>query len=215
MKQIIAKDFYGDNCLNDSVIKVTGPRRPKGWVEIYEIDEHNQSKKLGKFNLVVYQGRELIAQRMFYTDNSQAITSPDEYISWFGIGSGGVNVGDPYNPSSPISTDRNLNNEIPISAIDTTCGDFHDGFYWKKPIESITFEQDQYNDNAWLIVKTISRVSLGDANGSHISEAALFSAAGGPIPNHSGPFHMFSKITFPDVVKVNTRQLLFIWYIYF
>jgi len=213
---IVAKDFYGDNCLVDAFSnKVSGARRPQGWVEIFEIDENGNEKLLGKHNLVVYQGRELIAQRMFNLKNTQVLTDPAEYISWFGIGSGGVNVGDPFNPSSPVATDIDLYNELPISAIDSTCGDFHDGFYFKKPIESIEFEQDGYNNNSWLIVKTVSRVSLGDANGSQISEAALFTAVDGPVPNHTGPFHMFSRITFPTVVKVDTRQLLFIWYIFF
>ena len=216
INKIVAKDFYGDHCLNDKILgNDSDKRRPQGWVEIYEIDESNNENLIGKHNLVVYQGRELIAQRMFFVSNPQTVTNPDEYISWFGVGSGGVNVGDPFNPSPPVSTDTNIYNELPISAIDATCGDFHDGFYYKKPIESIDFEQDPYNNNAWLIVKTVSRVSLADANGLQISEAGLFSAAGGAIPNHSGPFHLFSRVTFPTVVKVDTRQLLFIWYIYF
>jgi len=214
--KIINKDKYGDYCLSDSVKgQDSQKRKPQGWVEIYEVDENNVEHLIGKHNLVVYQGRELIAQRMFNVNNVQSIPEPNEYISWFGIGSGGVNTGDPFNPSPPVSTDTDIYNELPINAIDATCGDYHDGFYYKKPIESITFEQDSYNNNSWLIVKTVSRVSLGDANGSHISEAGLFSAADGAIPNHPGPFSLFSRITFPTVVKVNTRQLLFIWYILF
>jgi len=215
-KKIVAKDFYGDNCLADNILKQDSDKRnPQGWVEIYEIDENENEKLLGKHNLVVYQGRELLAQRLFNYSNSQVDTDPNEYIAWFGIGSGGVNVGDPFNPSPPIATDTDIYNELPINAIDSTCGDFHDGFYFKKPIESIDFQQDTYNNNSWLIVKTVSRVSLGDSNGSHISEAGLFSSLNGPVPNHPGPFHMFSRVTFPTVVKVDTRQLLFIWFIYF
>jgi len=213
--KIVANDFYGDNCLKDNFAKDgSADRRPEGWVEIYEVDEDGTEILKQKSNLVVYQGREVIAQRMFNI-NSSANGTKDEYITWFGIGSGGVNVGDPFNPTPPVATDTDLSIPIPISNIDPTCADLNGGFYYKKPIESFSFEQDTYNDDAWLIVKTVSRVALADCDNAHISEAGLYTSEGGPIANYGGPFHIFSKVTFPTVVKTNTSQLLFIWYIYF
>ena len=216
INKIVAKDFYGDNCLKGSLDQMESTTRfPKGWVELYEVDEKGSEKLISKSNLVVYLGRETIAQRMFGLENEYSLPTKDETISWVGIGSGGVNTGDPFNPSPPVSTEIDLVSELPISSTDTTCADLKEGFYYKKPIESITFEQDTYNNNSWLIAKTISRISLSDSIDSHISEAGLFTSEGGQIPGYAGPFHLFSKVTFPTVVKTNTRQLLFIWYIYF
>jgi len=216
IKKIITKDFYGDNCLVDSVTASKGKERhPQGWVEVYEIDENGIENLHSKSNLVVYQGRETISQRMFNVENVSCPSTRDDIIAWVGVGSGGVNVGDPFNPSPPVATDTDLAVPVQISAIDPTCADLRGGFYYKKPIESVEYEQDTYNNNSWLIAKTTSRISLADSDGEHISEAGLYSSAGGPIPNYAGPFHLFSRVTFPPVVKVNTRQILFIWYLYF
>lgn len=215
--KIINKDFYGDNCLQDSLIDASvAPRSPQGFVELYEVDENDNEKLLSKSNLVVYSGREVIAQRLFNKSNALTSATENEFICWFGIGSGGTNVGDPLTPSPPVATDLDLAISAPISNIDPSCGDKRaDGYWYKKPIDTIEFEQDVYNSNAWLIVKTVSRVSLADAIDQHISEAGLFTSEDGNLPDHPGPFHLFSKVTFPTVVKTSTRQLLFIWYIYF
>ena len=217
-RKIIIKDSYGDECLADTFSRNDSNvvnSKPQGWVEVYEVDENGTEKLLSKSNLVVYLGRETIAQRMFGLDNASSATTKDETISWFGIGQGGATMGDPLTPVPPVSTDTDLAGEIPISNIDQSCADFRNGAFFKKPIETIEFEQDAFNDNAWLIVKTISRVSLSDAVSANINEAALFTSDGGAIASYPGPFHMFSKVTFPTVVKTTTRQILFIWYIYF
>jgi len=214
--KIVVKDMYGDNCLKDKVFeKGSDERHPRGWVEIYEVDENGNEKLHAKSNLVVYVGRETIAQRMLGLTNTASSSTKDETISWIGIGSGGVNVGDPFNPSPPVATDTDLAVPVQISATDLSCADLQGGFYYKKPIESIEFEQDTYNNNSWLIAKTISRISLSDCVDEHISEAGLFTSEGGTIAGYGGPFHLFSRVTFPTVVKTNTRQLLFIWYLYF
>jgi len=217
-KKIVVKDMYGDNCLKDNVHQSNNEkkRHPQGWVEIYEIDENNNKKLHAKSNLVVYLGRETIAQRMFGIDNLPSESTKDETITWLGVGSGGVNIGDPFNPSPPVATDTDLAISIGIVPdTDSSCADPRSGFFYKKPIENIEFEQDTYNNNSWLIVKTISRISLGDCKDEHISEAGLFTSEGGPIAGYTGDFHLFSRVTFPPVVKTDTRQLLFVWYIYF
>jgi len=197
IQKVVAKDYYGDNCLKDNTFQNDAvERHPQGWVEVYEVDENENEKLIAKSNLVVYLGREIIAQRMFGTDNPNANASSTrhETITWLGIGSGGVNVGDPFNPSPPVATDVDLAEEISFSDIDPSYADFRNGHYYKKPIETVEFEQDTYNNNAWLIVKTISRISLSDATDAHISEAGLFASNGGPIANYSGPFHLFTNL---------------------
>ena len=215
-KDIIVEveDKYGDHCLGDSCFRSgSEPRRPQGHVEIYEVLEDGKKKLIEKSNLVVYKGRELVAVRLAGADYASITPTKDEFISWFGLGSGGVTVADPFTPISPTNSDSDLANEIPISAVDTTCGDYHDGAYYKHQLDSLDFEQDVYNDDRWLILKTTTTIGSGDANGYQLSEAGLFSSentAGG----YSGAFNLFARVTFAAIVKDSSRRLIFIWYIY-
>lgn len=213
--KFIIEDKYGDNCLSAEIgdSALGDSRKPEGFVEIYEVDENNNEQLVGKSNLVVYVGRELIAQKIVKINNPAIDTDFNEGLFWFGVGSGGVNEGDPFNPSPPVSIDNGLYVDLPISDADPTCADPREGWFYKKPIESVEFEQDPYNDNSWLIIKTVSRVSVSDALGAYISEAGLFTALEN-TPGYTGDFHLFSRVTFPTITKSETRQLLFIWYIY-
>jgi len=209
------KEKYGDNCLNDNTSKnISNERRPKGEVEIYDKDK----KLLRKSNLVVYQGRETLIQRIFSVDNTYSDGGPDSRIAWFGLGSGGVSGSDPFDPSSPISSDTDLYSEIPISITDTTCGDLRvDGYYYKHPFESVIFEQDVSNDNAWLTAKITIQIGADDANDQQISEAGLFmadSSAAGYSPGADN-FSIYSRVTFPTILKTSDRKLTFVWYLYF
>ena len=212
--EINVNDNYG-KCLKDSVVPLKGKdRKPEGYVEIFEISDDGKKKKLGKHNLVVYQAREYVAERILNTNNVNTSTTPDMFISWLGVGDGGTPVGDPLNPTAPVNTDTDLSNEVPVSTTDTNCADYRSGAYWKKPIGSIEFEQDSSNNNEYLIGKLTITLGTDDANGYNLSEAGLFvssSASGG----HAGPFYMFSIVTFPTIVKDSSRQLLFLWYLYF
>ena len=213
--KIIIKDEYGKNCITASMGDNAhgGQRKPEGFVEIYEVDDDGKQKLIGKSNLVVYVGRELIAQHLVHLNNPSSSTDREEALYWLGVGSGGTSVGDPFNPNPPISSDEDLYESLPISTIDVSCGDLRSGEYYKKPIEAIEFQQDPYNDNAWIILQTTSRISVSDCLGLNISEAGLFSSVDN-APGATGPFHLFSRVTFPTMVKTETRQLLFIWYIY-
>ena len=212
--QIEATDHYGRECLEDALIrKGESGRHPKGFVEIYEISKDGKKKKIGKSNLVTYQGREWIGERLFNTDNTYVDTTADQFISWLGLGSGGCPVGDPLNPTAPSNTDTDLDTEVPINASDPTCADFRAGAYYKHPFDSVEFIQDTDNDNKYLICRVTTTIGIDDANGYNLSEAGLFvcdSSAGGA----TGPFKLFSRITFPSIVKTSDRQLGFIWYIY-
>jgi len=209
------EDRYGEECLTDSHGKRLDltVRRPVGHVEVYELTKDNKKRLLRKSNLIVNVGREMIAQ---HTLNVESSASPDkdEFIWWLGLGSGGTNPGDPFDPAPPTTSDTDLDTEIPINAVDTTCADFHDGAYYKHPFDDVTFEQDVNNDSAWLIARVVTTLGPTDANNQQVNEAGLFSAtstAGG----HSGPFHLFSRVTFPTILKTSENQLIFVWYLYF
>jgi len=221
--EVVARDYYGDECLKDSIQSSNNRSEkapPTGYVEIYEVDDNNQKKLLGKHNLVLYQGREWLAQRMMNFENSNVTSTKDEFLSWFGLGNGGVIPGDPFNPSPPVLTDDNLSSEIMISAVDSSAADYHiidsehpEEGYYKVPFDSIEFEQDPYNDDRWLIVKITTTIGVSYANNKQISEAGLYTAASS-VGGYSGNFTLFSRVTFPSLVKTTDRRLIFTWFLY-
>jgi len=205
---------YGDSCIKDAVNSMNSKaRKPEGYVEIYSIDKNGTKQKVGKSNLVLYMGREWIASRLCNINNSNIIQEEDEFISWFGLGNGGTPIGDPLNPNTPTNILTGLSNEIPLHSTDSSCADLRSGEYYKHPLDSIDFQQDALNDNKYLILKVTTTISIDHANGYNLSEAGLFtsnSTTGG----HTGPFNIFSIVTFPSIVKDDTRQLVFYWYLY-
>lgn len=219
--EIKAFDYYGDHCLGDSLNKRESiDKRPKGLVKIYELSNDGNKKLIHKNNLVVYLGRELLAQRLVNTENLYATPTKDEFLTWFGLGDGGVDVADPFVPIAPIITDNDLSSRVMINATDSSCADYHiiaTGYpeigYYKKPFDSVTFEPDAMNSNKWLIVRISVTIGANDANGNQLSEAGLFTAASSS-GGYSGQFNMFSKVTFPTIVKTDARRLVFAWYLY-
>lgn len=214
--QINIHDYYGE-CLQDGInINHQNNRGPKGFVEIYETLNDGQKKLIGKPNLVLYIGREWIAQRLFNSNNSAVTSSPGDFIYWVGLGDAGAPAGDPLTPTAPTNTDTGLGNDIMINATDSTNGDYRLSpivGYYKQPIDGVEFEQDENNSDKYLIVKVQITVGADNGNGYNISEAGLFTAptnSGG----ETGPFTIFSKTTFPSIVKTSSRILTFIWYIY-
>jgi len=208
-------DRYGEFCFGDGTDKIdTKSRRPMGRVEIYEETDGERKKIYESNNLVVYLGREFAAVRLFEVDNANIDPVKEEFICWFGLGDGGVTPGDPLDPLLPTNFDTDMANEVPISATDSSYGDFHDGYYWKHPIDNVEYYQDDANSNMWLVAQVTTIISTADANGELLSEAGLFSAASN-TGSYAGPFHLFARITFPTIVKDSTRQLVFVWYIYF
>lgn len=221
--EVQVRDHYGEYCLNDSVNKKANQvRSPKGFVEIYEVLDNGDKKLIGKNNLVLYVGREWLASRAFNLANPFILPSQSEFISWFGLGNGGVIPGDPFNPAPPVITETELASKIMINATDTSCADYHvislpeypeEGFY-KKPFEGIDFEIDELNNDKYLIVKVTTAIASTDANGKQLSEAALYTAesnSGG----YTGPFNIFARVTFPSIVKTSDRRLIFAWFLYF
>ena len=211
------EDHYGDfaDTLN-SKEKDSSKRGPKGFVEIYDVDENGNKQLIGKHNLVVYTGRETVACHMLNTPNPSLSSGAEctEFISWLGIGSGGVSSGDPLDPISPQNDNTDLVSEIAINSTDANCGDFRSGAYYKRPFDLITYERDYDNDDSWLIAKIMSNINIFDANGNNISEAGLFTSSSN-VGGYSGHFTLFARVTFPVIVKSPARQLVFIWYLYF
>ena len=222
--EIVARDYYGDECLADRCSmggnQPIDRKTPHGYVEIYEVDENNKKKLVGKSNLVLYYGREMLAQRLFNLPNGNVTPTKDEFISWFGVGDGGAIPGDPLNPQPPILTDTGLASDIMITATDSSAADYHivaPGYpkegYYKIPFDGVEFEQDELNDDKWLIIKTQITVGADYANGEQISEAGLFSAESA-LGGYTGQFSLFARVTFPSIVKTADRRLIFSWYLY-
>ena len=213
-------DKYGDclsdwTCMNPELKEI---QRPKGFVEIFEVDKDTK-KLIGKSNLVVYLGRQWLISSALRTPNTMITPTEEEFICWFGLGTGGCPIGDPLNPVAPTVNDTSLDNEIMINASDATCGDYRitpvTGYY-KHPFDSVSFEQDADNYNTWLIARVATTIGPSDGNGYNLNEAGLFTAESS-VGGYSGvdKFHLYARVTFPTIVKSSSRQLLFIWYLYF
>lgn len=220
--EINAVDNYGE-CISDSVNKKKPSAdrlKPKGYVEIYEQLADGKKQLVGRHNLVLYLGREWLAQRIVDKENAAITATKDEYVTWFGLGDGGVIEGDPFDPAPPVITDTELAERIMINATDSSAADYHvasvgypETGYYKIPFDTVDFEQDSLNDDNWLIVKITVTVKVDDANGKQLNEAALYTAessAGG----YSGNFTLFSRVTFPSIVKTSDRRLIFNWFLY-
>jgi hypothetical protein len=226
--EIRVTEEYGDNCFKDSVQNGAGnfERRPKGRVEIYEVGEDGKKRLVRKNNLVVYLGRETLAQMLVNQTNVDELGNPrlpsnrNHYLSWFGLGDGGVLPADPFDPVPPANENNDLQSRVMVNASDSSSGDYHvattgypkTGFY-KLPFDNIVFERDPLNNNKWLVLKITTTVGVDDANNERLSEAGLFTAtsnAGG----HSGTFTLFARVTFPTLIKDSTRRLVFVWFLY-
>lgn len=214
-EQYIIKSYdHYSKCLNDSCfVNRNENQGASGYVEIYDRDKYGNENFIGKHNLVVYHGRELIAQKIMKLNNQFATPELDEFICWLGVGSGGANPGDPFNPSPPTNSDIDLATSVPINTSDPVCADFHDGSFYKRPIDEVIFEVDSLNENSWLIIRTTTTIGLSDCVDGEINEAGLFTALEN-TPGYEGPFHLFSRITFPTLIKTITRELIFVWYLF-
>ena len=205
---------YGNSCIQDAVNSINAKsRKPEGYVEIFSIDADGKEQQVGKSNLVLFTGREWIASKICNLKNVSIDQNEVDFINWIGLGNGGAPAGDPLNPNVPVNTITSLSSEIPLHPSDTSCADLSSGQYYKHPFDSIQFQQDALNDDKWLILKVTTTISVDHANGYNLNEAGLFTSdsdAGGAV----GPFNLFSIVTFPSIVKDDTRQLVFYWYLY-
>jgi hypothetical protein len=86
--------------------------------------------------------------------------------------------------------------------------------YYKIPFDlPPEFEQDSLNDDKWLVLKIVTTVGASYANDKQLSEAGLYTAESSN-GGYSGQFTLFSRVTFPSIVKTSDRRLIFTWYLY-
>jgi len=226
--EIRVTELYGDKCFVDKFQQGGGgKRRPEGMVEIWEEDENGNKKLVRKNNLVVYLGRETLAQILVDQNNVDDIGNPriastkEHFISWFGLGDGGVLPADPFDPVPPANENNDLNSRVMINATDSSCADYHleteSGYpktgYYKHFFSSIVFERDELNDNRWLVLKITTPIGVDDANDERLSEAGLFTSES-KLGGYNGQFTLFSRVTFPTIIKDASRRLIFVWYLY-
>ncbi len=222
--RIESRDFYGDNCLEDQVgfNEVKAERKPQGHVHIYEEVDGSKRKLIHKSNLVVYIGREMLAQRAMNVANVSVSSDKDDFISWFGAGDGGVRPADPLDPVPPINSDEELSARIMIRStpsantyadLNSAGGSYPETGYYKKAFDSVEYENDNLNDDAYLIAKITTTIDATDANGKQLSEAGLFSSDSFTVAATN--FTLFARVTFPSLIKTSERRLIFVWYLYF
>jgi len=252
--EVVARDFYGENCLVDSALtRRNQDRKPEGLVEVYDVKDDGTKKLIRKNNLVIYQGRETLAQMLVRVNTVDEDGLPpltpvagnkDMWINWFGLGQGAADTecspgsGDVFAPEPPSNEDTELKCPVMINATDASSADYHvlddpgypggncqgtGGLYpatgnYKHPFNAISFEQDNLNDNKWMVIKISTIIGIDDANGSTlggqaINEAGLYTAAS-DIGGYAGPFALFARVTFPTLLKDSTRRLQFVWYLF-
>lgn len=138
--EVVAKDFYGENCLVDSTVKPERFRKPEGLVEVYDIKDDGTKKLVRKNNLVLYQGRETLAQMLVRTNTVDEDNQPplqpvagnkDHFLCWFGLGQGSADTecspgsGDVFAPEPPTNEDIELACPVMINPSDASCADYH------------------------------------------------------------------------------------------
>ncbi len=139
--EIVARDFYGEHCLVDSALtRQSQERKPEGVVEVYDIKDDGTKKLIRKNNLVLYQGRETLAQILVRVNTVDEEGIPplqpvagnkDMWLNWFGLGQGAADTecspgsGDVFAPEPPANEDTELACPIMINATDTSSADYH------------------------------------------------------------------------------------------
>jgi len=193
-----------------------GDSMNKGFVEVYAKIKGEDKKLVAKSNLIVYTGREWLLSRIFNknnTDLSYYNDNKDWFISWISFGDGGAPTTDPLNPNPPLSTDTELCHEIVIGNNTTL---YADGGK-KKPIQDLSFVQDNANSNRYLIAQANVTLDETEANNININEAGLWIANSDKPeadPNKADKFQLFAHVTFPSIVKSTNLALQILWYIY-
>jgi hypothetical protein len=175
----------------------------KGVVEIYD-KQKNLMERTN--NLVVYNGREFAASKIFgigdYTDWN---------ITHFGIGKGGTSDADPTTKIGPEDNDTDLYEPLVLNKSDSSY--LANGVL--KPIgsENIYIEQDPNTDNHYTRIRielTIDPTLEPDLlTPAKINEAALF------YTDSNGNYRIFAHVTFTDKYIEQNEKLYITWYILF
>jgi hypothetical protein len=198
-------------------------KRPKGRVNIFERKDDGSLPKIeDTSNLIVYNGREWLAQRAVnQAFIGQPTTNPQNYINWFGLGTGGAGA-NLLIPIVPTAADYQLNQQVVINSADSELaygGRLH-------PFDSIEFLEDTANNNRILIVSISTTISKTEANGPNngsgptdyydLNEAGLYTSnSNDPNVFILSTLKLFARVTFSTIRKNVNRSLVFVWYIYF
>ena len=209
---------------------------PVGWVQMrYK----GILEDLG-FNLVVAQGREFAAQKLFNTISYDGGTVPvdmrDRYISHFAIGGGGATCsGDTFVLTGPTVCDTHLYKAITLGS-SSYLNEPHvftqDGvFYYQDAVKLITasggstyLESVTYTGGSgcsyYTRVKNTCIIPSGEPQGLDpgasvpVSEAGLYMVE----PDNGSYFDtalLFAHICFPPKWKEKESELQIIWYVLF
>lgn len=196
----------------------------KGKIEIFE-----ENKKIEETtNVVVFSGREWLAQRAFGTVNvnTNYNSGVDWTISYVAFGQGGA-TSDILTPSPAESVDEGLKSPVMLNKNESNYLTVEsDTPNWQlKSIENrFDYDEDSANLNRQLIVSINNTLLKTDANGPDsdnptyydINEIGLFITdpnIGDPVDKSN--ISLFARTTFSTLRKVQTRQLVFSWKIYF
>ena len=207
--------------------KKTPQRGPVGWVQVLL----NHKKVFEGNNLVVAQGREFVAQKLFSTSLYDGGSRPNYTgynISHFSIGSGGATAsGSTYTLLGPYICDVALSQPIQLGNTiyldepsNFDAGDnihtYHDAV---KPIVTdgeILLEPDDYGGGTctyYTKVKCVCKIPAGEPSGILSGESVQVSEAGLYFVDSTPDVKMFSHICFPPKWKEKESDLTINWYI--
>lgn len=202
-------------------------RGPVGWVQVLL----NHKKVFEGNNLVVAQGREFVAQKLFNTSAYDGGSRPNYTgytIGHFSIGSGGAtSSGSSYTLLGPYICDTALNEPIQLgntSYLDEPSNyDAGDNIHLYqdsvKPVSvdgEILLEPDDYGGGActyYTKVKCVCKVPAGEPSGILSGESVQVSEAGLYFVDATPDVKMFSHICFPPKWKEKESDLTINWYI--
>lgn len=203
-------------------------RGPIGWVEILL----NHKKVFNGPNLVVAQGREFVAQKLFNINSFDGGARPDlrnHRISHFAIGSGGATAsGNSYTLLGPYICDVSLSQPIQLGNTsylnEPSNHDSGDNIHVYtdsvKPITTdgeIILEPDDYGGGTctyYTKVKCVCKIPAGEPSGILSGESVQVSEAGLYfVEPTTQNVKMFSHICFPPKWKEKESDLTINWYI--
>ena len=210
--------------------------RTLGRVQVYAHKIAGSDKELyllrDTSNLVVYHGRNWLAQRAFNINDVTDSGWKDCYVSWLGIGTGGTLEGNPMIISSPDLTNTALATHGVIDSgirYVTVAGKQYHKFDDTYPTLTVDSEVSATGlGNAYdnkLVMKVVTTLAADEANDDGgvsdpdayqmINEAGLFFADVNTISPVPTKMEMFARVAFPSIKKNSEVELIFTWYIFF
>jgi len=212
MSKIFHKEEYQ---IFESLRKENGMR---GWVRIFM--NNNPIPIFDGKNLIVAQGREFAAQKLFGIADYNGGTRPllyDHTLSHFAVGKNGATVdGGIVTITEPVVTDLHLGNAIDLGT----------GTYLTEPsgiedavkpigagnilLEPVIYDTSTYYTQVkcTCIIDDTEPTSLDPNESVEISEAGLYCTQGSSTK-------LFSRICFAPKWKEKSSQLVIEWYIMF